>query len=215
MRHTRAGSAPGSYSCGIVFRPGIWQALTFWLSSHMQIWLLHSLFTWSRNTQRQSLILLYFSSFFSGFLSCPTPLFFPFTLHFFQPSFLSLFLFNIPLRIREKLKAVPGNLCCIQCGWLGCKDSAMAQSLLALWPGQAWLLRSGNPCCCSTLPSIALVQYTAELSGSHSLSTLSRPRSCNKPEWGFLQPTVQSPGRLWTAQPSWELISSLDFIMKL
>lgn len=142
------------------------------------------------------------------FLSLPV---FPSTLHFFHPSFLSLFLFNIPLRIRETCKAVSGNLCCIQHGWVETSMLTWLQRLhheltgLVAWPGLTHQVREPLLLFYSALHCSCSVHSGAQWLTLSSLATL---RCCNKPEWGLLQPTVQCPGRLWTAQPNWELISS-------
>lgn len=122
--------------------------------------------------------------------------------HFaFLSSFFSLVLFDTPLWIREKLKAVPGNLCCIQHGWVETRMLTWLQRLhhgteltgLVTWPGLTHQVRETLWLFYSALHCSGSVHSRAQWL---ALSTLARPRSCNKPEWAFLQCSVQSPGRL-------------------
>lgn len=163
----------------------------------MQIWLQHSLLPWPQNTQGQSLS---FPLFLLLFLWLPfsVPAFLPF--HFaFLSSFLSLFLFNNPFRIRKKLKAVPGNLCCIPCGWM---ETSMLTWLQRLQHGPELTGLEARPgLTCQVRESLLLLYSALHCSGSVqaqwlALSTLARPCCCNRPEWGFPQPTVQSPGNV-------------------
>lgn len=130
--------------------------------------------------------------------------------HFaFLSSFFSLVLFDTPLWIREKLKAVPGNLCCIQHGWVETRMLTWLQRLhhgteltgLVTWPGLTHQVRE----------TLWLFHSALHCSGSvHSraqwltLSTLARPTSQNEL---FFNPLYNPLGD-WTAQPSWELIFS-------
>lgn len=126
------------------------------------------------------------------------PAFLPF--HFeFLSSFLSLFLLDTPFRIRKKLRAVPGNLWFIPHSWVETSALTWLQRLehgpeltgLEVWPGLT----------CQVRETLLLLYSALHCSGSGqdrapwlTLSTLERSCHCNRPEWRFPQPIVQSPG---------------------
>lgn len=139
-----------------------------------------------------------FISRFFFWLPFSVPAFLPF--HFeFLSSFLSLFLLDTPFRIRKKLRAVPGNLWFIPHSWV---ETSVLTWLQSLEPGPALtVLEVWAGLTCQVRETLLLLDSALHCSGSGqdraprlTLSTLKKSCRCNRPEWRFPQPTVQSPG---------------------